>query len=194
MRKIFVIGNIGSGKSTFCKLLNEELTKLGRAVVSLDLDKVSLEISKNSQIVDALTKEFGKFEGREDLARIVFKDRDALKRLTDITHPMIYAQMLESFKRNEKMGADYTIVEETAYTGKNDKFAKHADILVCVICDDGLRQARCIEKGLHIVDFAQRQSFQMSQISMMQDADIIINNNNDAQSLREKVINFIESF
>lgn len=194
MKKIFVIGNIGSGKSTFSKMLVEELTNLGRAVVGIDLDKISLDVSKNSEVIKKITEKLGHFESREDLAKIVFKDRDALQRLTDITHPVIYAQMLEMFKSNEEMGADYVVVEETAYSGKDDRFARHADILVCVICDDGLRQSRCLEKGLHLVDFAQRSSFQMSQMSMMENADIIINNNNDATSLREKVINFIESF
>lgn len=194
MKNIFVIGNIGSGKSTFCKMLQEELEKLGRAVANVDLDKISVNVSRNKKIIEKITAEFGHFDSREDLAQIVFKDKETLDRLTDIVHPMVYAQMVAALKNNEDLGADYTIVEETAYSGKNDKFAKHADILVCVICDDGIRQARCIEKGVHLVDFAQRTSLQMSQIAMMEDADIIINNNNDAQSLREKVINFIESF
>ena len=194
MKKIFTIGNIGCGKSTFCKILEEELTKLGRAVAILDLDKIATGISKNAEIQKQIKAEFGEYETREDLARIVFKSKDALDKLNAITHPYIYEQMLTNFNNYEEMGTDYVIVEETAYQGENDRFARHADFLVCVICDEGLRQARCIEKGMHLMDFAQRTTLQPSQMSMMADADIIINNNNDAVGLREKVINFINSF
>ena len=194
MRKIFVIGNIGCGKSTFCKMLEEELTKLGRAVATINLDKIATGISKNAEIQEQIKAEFGEYETREDLARIVFKSKDALDKLNAIMHPIIYEQMLTNFNNYEEMGTDYVIVEETAYQGENDRFARHADFLVCVICDEGLRQARCIEKGMHLVDFAQRTTLQISQMSMMADADIIINNNNDAVGLREKVLNFINSF
>ena len=194
MRKIFVIGNIGCGKSTFCKMLEEELTKLGRAVAIVDLDKIAIGISKNADIRKQIIDEFGDYKDREDLARVVFKSKEALNRLNEITHPYIYEQMLLNFEKYEEMGTDYVIVEETAYQGTNDRFASHADILVCVICDEGLRQARCIEKGIHLMDFAQRTTLQPSQMSMMADADIIINNNNDASNLREKVNHFIESF
>ena len=194
MRKIFVIGNIGCGKSTFCKMLEEELTKLGRAVATINLDKIATGISKNAEIQEQIKAEFGEYETREDLARIVFKSKDALDKLNAIMHPIIYEQMLTNFNNYEEMGTDYVIVEESAYQGKNDRFARHADFLVCVICDEGLRQARCIEKGMHLVDFAQRTTLQISQMSMMADADIIINNNNDAVGLREKVLNFINSF
>ena len=194
MRKIFVVGNIGCGKTTFCKMLEEELTKLGRAVARLDLDNIALGIAKNVEIIQQIKDEFGDYKTREDLARIVFKSKDALDRLNEITHPYIYEQMLINFENYEEMGTDYVIVEETAYQGHEDRFARHADFLVCVICDEGLRQARCIEKGMHLVDFAQRTTLQVPQMSMMEDADIIINNNNDAVSLREKVIHFINSF
>lgn len=194
MRKIFVIGNIGCGKSTFCKMLEEELTDLGRAVAIVDLDKIAVGISKNAEIRKQIIEEFGEYKDREDLARVVFKSKEALESLNEITHPYIYEQMLLNFDKYEEMGTDYVIVEETAYQGKGDRFARHGDILVCVICDEGLRQARCIEKGIHLMDFAQRTTLQPSQMSMMEDADIIINNNNDAENLREKVNHFIESF
>ena len=194
MRKIFVIGNIGCGKSTFCKMLEEKLTEFGRAVAIVDLDKIAIAISKNADIRNQIIEEFGDYKDREDLARVVFKSKEALNRLNEITHPYIYEEMLVNFENYEEMGTDYVIVEETAYQGKNDRFVRHADILVCVICDEGLRQARCIEKGIHLMDFAQRTTLQPSQMSMMEDADIIINNNNDASSLHEKVNKFIESF
>ena len=126
MRKIFVIGNIGCGKSTFCKMLEEELTKLGRAVANVNLDKIAIGISKNSEIIEQIKETFGDYETREDLARIVFKSKDALEKLNKIMHPIIYEQMLENFKNYEEMGTDYVIVEETAYQGKNDRFARHA--------------------------------------------------------------------
>lgn len=175
-------------------MLEEELTKLGRAVATINLDKIATGISKNAEIQEQIKAEFGEYETREDLARIVFKSKDALDKLNAIMHPIIYEQMLTNFNNYEEMGTDYVIVEETAYQGENDRFARHADFLVCVICDEGLRQARCIEKGMHLVDFAQRTTLQISQMSMMADADIIINNNNDAVGLREKVLNFINSF
>ena len=187
MKRIFVIGSIGSGKSTICKMLQDELTERGFAAVGIDLDVIALAMSKNETVKQRICAEFGQFDTREDLAKIVFKDIDALTRLNEITHPYIYEQMIKNIDNYDEMGTDYVIVEETAYSGKGDRFAENADTLVCVICDDGLRQARCVEKGLPLVDFAQRTSLQVSQMTMMENADIIISNNNDAVELKEQV-------
>ena len=193
MKKIFVIGAIGGGKTTFCKMLEEQLTEMGYAAVGIDLDVIALALSKNPKVQKQICEEFGEYDTREDLAKLVFHDIEALTRLNQITHPYIYEQMKKNLKNYEEMGTDFVVVEETAYSGKNDKFAAHADVLVCVICDDGLRQARCIEKGLPLVDFTQRNSLQVSQIAMMENADFIINNNNDAEALKQKAKEVIES-
>lgn len=193
MKKIFVIGSIGGGKTTFCKMLQDELGERGFVAVGIDLDFIALSLSKNSKIQKQICDEFGQYDTREDLAKLVFHDIEALSRLNEITHPYIYEQMKQNLDNYEEMGTDFVIVEETAYSGKNDKFAKHADVLVCVICDDGQRQARCIEKGLPLVDFTQRNSLQVSQVAMMDDADFIVNNNGDSEALKAKVKEFVDT-
>ena len=193
MKKIFVIGSIGGGKTTFCKMLQDELTERGFVATGIDLDVIALSLSKNPKIQKQICDEFGQYDTREDLAKLVFQDIEALSRLNQITHPYIYDQMKLILNNNEEMGTDFVIVEETAYSGKNDRFANHADVLVCVVCDDSQRQARCIEKGLPLVDFTQRNSLQVSQISMMEDADFIINNNGDAEALKAKVKEFVDA-
>ncbi len=193
MKKIFVIGSIGGGKTTFCKMLQDELGERGFVAVGIDLDFIALSLSKNSKIQKQICDEFGQYDTREDLSKLVFHDIEALSRLNEITHPYIYEQMKQNLDNYEEMGTDFVIVEETAYSGKNDKFSKHADVLVCVICDDGQRQARCIEKGLPLVDFTQRNSLQVSQVAMMDDADFIINNNGDSEALKAKVKEFVDT-
>lgn len=193
MRKIFVIGNIGSGKSTFSKMLEDELNAQNYVATLIDLDKVSNAISSNKKIQEVIQSEFPECKSKEDLAKTIFRDKSSLDRLEGIIHPYVMEDMIKNFDNLEELGADFAIVEQTAYKGVSDKFTANADIIVCVICDDGLRQARSIERGIQLSDFIERTSMQLSQMTMMENADVIISNNDDAEGLRKQVLDFIDT-
>lgn len=101
---IGVTGTIASGKSTACRYLEEHY-----GMRRIDADQVGHEVTKSPEVVRELTKAFGKAildsAGKLDrrrLGRIVFRDPDSLKRLNEITHPVICQQIAEEIKRFRK--------------------------------------------------------------------------------------------
>lgn len=192
MQTIFIIGNIGVGKSTFSKVLLGQLVKRDYAAVSIDLDQITSIVLKRPEVIEKITARFGVYETHSELAKVVFKDKDSLSVLNEIVHPYVYEVMLEQMHTFKEQGADIVIIEETAFSGKKDGFARLADNIVCVIAEDSLRQARCIEKGMTLQDFEQRTNLQLGQMLMMECADFIVNNNDDTQHLIAEAEKFID--
>lgn len=88
---IGLTGGIGTGKST----VSSYLSKLGYTVI--DADKIAREVlKKGSQGLNEVRSLFGKAYIKEDgtlnrkkMRQCVFNDDQALKRLENITHPLI---------------------------------------------------------------------------------------------------------
>ncbi len=90
MRRIGLTGNIGSGKTTICRLFE----MLGIPVFYADIHarKLLLHVDVVEQIVGLFGPEIldGKNQiDRKKLAAIVFNDDNALKRLNAIIHPLV---------------------------------------------------------------------------------------------------------
>ncbi|MDO5329168.1 MAG: dephospho-CoA kinase [Coriobacteriia bacterium] len=157
--KFFVIGNIGSGKSTTAKMLSEKLNaKL------IDLDKLGHEaLDENKSLIEA---EFGKFNTRKDLAKIA-----DLKRLDEILYPFIYQKMMDSFSE------DNIVVEQTVY---EKKFIKHADKVVYVKTNEKIRKERSKNPNFDKLNNNQRHDLE-------QYADYVIENNGSLEDLEEAI-------
>ncbi len=107
--KVAVTGGIGSGKSTVCKIIEEE----GYKVYSCD--KTYSELFESGYFTEDFVKAFGSgvLDGdgklsRENISVIVFSDREKLKELDKITHPAIFKEM---FLKSEKSGESISFYE-----------------------------------------------------------------------------------
>mmetsp|Transcript_27263 Transcript_27263/g.62942 ORF Transcript_27263/g.62942 Transcript_27263/m.62942 type:complete len:1242 (+) Transcript_27263:167-3892(+) len=98
---IGVMGGIGAGKSTACRMLSEVIP-VGSATVHLEADIIARDLYKpGSELVEALAKEFGTTVIAEDgqinrpaLADIIFKDNEARHRLEQIVWPLTKQEIL----------------------------------------------------------------------------------------------------
>lgn len=97
-KKYAITGGIGSGKSTVCNIIKQ----LGYRVVSCD--EVYKRLLYEDSFVKMLSNEFGDVldcNGRIDkskLSAIVFENREKLKRLNKITHPIIMQRALKEME------------------------------------------------------------------------------------------------
>lgn len=177
MKNIFVIGNIGSGKSAFVTLLSQALNQCNKNVNVLDLDKIGHEVLSDNNVKNLLLTKLGNFSNRQDLALIVFKDKQKLNELNNIVRPYIYKKMLNLLEIAKKDNFEYTIIEQSVYTGHNDIFAKNADYLISVVADFDIRMSRCLKRDMTKNDFEARNNVQIDTKIFLKNADCVITNN-----------------
>lgn len=95
-KKIAITGGIGSGKSAVCEIVRS----LGYPVYSAD--ETYHALLKDEELLSSLQREFGVVENgmlnRQKLASIVFSDPQALKKLNEITHPLVMQRLLASMR------------------------------------------------------------------------------------------------
>lgn len=191
MKKILSIGNIGSGKSTFSDLLCELLNSGSSTCDYLDLDCVGHAAYKDLNFMQKLEQVFGNGVTKESISKIVFSDMDKLHQLNTLFEPYIYEQM-QDFINNSK--ADYVIIEESAFSGADDKFAAIADVIVYVDSKPEIRAQRWIDKGHTLDDFEKRNSSQLTGQEIKKVADFVIENNTDLDNLKEQAVDLIKKF
>ena len=142
MLSVGLTGGIGSGKSTVAA----ELARLGAVVV--DADRIAREVVEpGTPGLAAVAAEFGPEVLRPDgsldrpaLAARVFADPAALRRLGEITHPLVAA---ESRRRQEVAPPGAVVVHDVPLIVENG-LADQYDVVVVVGADEDTRTARLV--------------------------------------------------
>ena len=135
---IGITGPSGAGKSTVTQYLNKEY-----GFFVIDADKISREITaKGSKVLIEIADEFGYSyitdDGeldRKKLAKLVFSDKEKLKKLNEITHKHIVEKRELLVKNNFNAIIDAPLLFETSLDVMCDK-------IILVLCDE----AKCIER------------------------------------------------
>ncbi len=115
MKVIGLTGGIGTGKSTVARFLAE----LGAR--TMDLDQTGHEVLREAAILKDLVQAFGDgildVEGQVDRAKLgalVFNDPAELRKLSDITHPVIDARAGAFIDEARKDGFRVVVLEAAA--------------------------------------------------------------------------------
>ena len=192
MQLINVIGNIGSGKSTFTDILKSCLLETNLNVLVVDLDEIGHEVLKDEKVLNELMLEFGNFDNNKELANKAFADIANTKKLNEITHKHILNKFLKILQEIKQKNVDYVLIEETACTGKDDAFIKLADTIICVYAHYEIRKKRCISRGMTKIDFKNRVAIQQNYEVLQDLADITVNNSGTSQQLKERCKEIVE--
>ena len=113
MLKIAITGGAGSGKSTVARMFGE----LGAPVLDADAaarDAVAVGTPAWQELRRLFGEEYFQPDGeldRAQMARLVFADPEALKRLNDIVHPRVAQEIQTRLKELEQQGAPLALVE-----------------------------------------------------------------------------------
>lgn len=161
MKLLGLTGGVGMGKSACAQLLRWR----GAAVV--DTDELARELVEPGQpalreIAAAFGHEFLDAEGRlrrEELARLVFADADARRRLEAILHPRIQeawrAQVAGWRAEGKPLGV--VVIPLLFETGAEREF----DAVICVACSAETQRQRLLARGWSLEQIEQRIAAQM---------------------------------
>jgi dephospho-CoA kinase len=147
MKTFGLTGGIGMGKSAVTKILCE------RGVPVVDTDLLAHQIVQpGSPILEKIRREFGNEivgpDGRlrrDELAKIIFADATARKKLEDIMHPPIRELWLAQIEqwRGEQKPFAIVVIPLLFETSAEKNF----DAIVCVACSAETQRQRLLQRG-----------------------------------------------
>lgn len=188
MIKVGVTGGIGSGKTTFCKKLEE----LGAFVLFADDFAKDLMIS-DIELISSIKKVFGKesyFEdgslNKEHLALEAF-EKNRVNELNAIVHPILWKRIEELSEQKEREGSE-VFVKEAAILLQNGR-PDNIDCVVLLLSDEKERINRAVNRDKsNISRIKDRINKQPDFNSKIEFADFVIENNGTIEELKNKAI------
>jgi len=182
--KIAITGGIASGKSSVCKLFEEQ----GAFVVSCDAIVHEL-LSPGTEISEKVSTLLGiqeEVDFRKKIAEQVFKDSRMLVELEKILHPATLYKIKTLFKEAlTKENYTYFVVEiPLLFEIRNEDFY---DIVITVIADEPLAKERFKKAGFSYEDYERRMKRQMPQEEKAVRSDYVIKNNGSLKDLKKQV-------
>jgi len=188
---IGILGGIGSGKTTAAR----EFAKLGCAVI--DADEIAHELLDEPAIKERIVSLFGRAvlgdEGRisrDELAAVVFSDREKLDSLCGILHPPVLAEterLLERYEADAEVKAivlDMPLLVEIGWD-------KRCERLIFVDCDEKKRRKRLQNAGksgfFNKNQLKSRENFQIPLDKKAEIADDVVDNNSDCSALVRQI-------
>ena len=193
MTIIGITGSIGSGKTTAAKIFSRHY------FTRIDADEIAHEIIKKKSVAyRRIIKEFGnavldenKNIDRKKLGNIVFGDKEKLKELNLIMHPMIIQEVKNKIKKiknkcgdNAKIIIDAPLLLETKTKYLVDK--------IVVVKSNRKNIIKRLNKKYLKEKIEKILNAQMPLGVKLKQADFVIDNNKDLNHLEKQVKNIIK--
>ncbi len=183
---IGLTGGIGCGKTCATNFFAD----LGVDII--DTDKISQELTQSGgAAIDLIKKTFGDnlvtINGaldRTKMRELVFSDRTAKQKLEAILHPLIYDEVSRRIKQSK---SPYTIVAIPLFFETTD-YREIIQRVLVIDCDEEKQVVRTMARS-KLNEHAVRaiMATQVSRQQRLQEADDIIINNDDMDSLHQKI-------
>lgn len=186
---IGLIGGIAAGKSAVARAFGD----FGLGVV--DADRVAREVVAAPAIRRALRAAFGDgiFTGddldRAALARRVFGDAQARRRLEEITHPAIRAEIMDALRSHLAAGRSAVLDAPLLLEGG---LVESCHWVVFVDTPLSVRQARARDRGWADDELARREAAQLSVDVKSRAAHATIENGGSLTETRRQVAAFLQ--
>lgn len=194
MKKIFVIGGMGAGKSMVTKVLVEA------GLPSIDLDEVGHEVLTLDYVVSDLVKAFGEdildesgAVNRSALAAKAFVDKRHTSLLNSITMPRIeerFADRVDELSREH----DAVVIEYSTFRSREMSLASSADCVIAVLAPVETRVARAVAAGWDEEDVRRRIARQITDGERIEAADVVFHNDSTPEELRRQVASWWNEF
>ena len=186
---VAITGGISTGKST---AINYILMK-GYEVV--DLDEIGHNVLDLSSVRSVLVTKFGsdildntgKID-RKNLGKAVFKNKESLQYLNEVTHPIIYEKAKEAIEKSEDniVFLEIPLLFETK--SGFPEFYEMIDEVWVISCKESIQTSRLmIREKITLEDAQKKIKSQMSLRVKERLGNVIIYNNSDIYNLYEEI-------
>ena len=189
MKKLFIIGGMGAGKSTARKALVDE------GLPFIDLDKVGHDVLMWDTVKEELVETFGEDildkDGeviRPALAKKAFVSPAETRKLNRITMPRIEDAYTERLVELEREGHEAVVVEYSVFKSRASSLAYSADVVMAVLAPLDLRIERAVASGFEESDVRRRIAQQITDADRIEAADVVFNNDGTPDELRNQVL------
>ena len=170
MKKLFIIGGMGAGKSTARKALVEQ------GLPNIDLDQVGHDVLLWDTVKSELVETFG-----EDIL-------GADGELNRITLPRIEEAFTDRVAELEAEGHKAVVVEHSVFKNRQTSLAYDADVVIAVLAPIDLRIERAVKSGWDETDVRRRIAQQITDADRIEASDVVFNNDGTPEEMRNKVL------
>lgn len=188
-----ITGPIGSGKSTVSKYFAE------KEILVLDADQISRDVTAaEGAAIDEIEAEFGpkailsdRSLNRAYMADVVFKDNRKLDQLSAIIHKQVFIVMDKVLEEQKKLKTKLVVLDVPIPVNKG--FVDHCDQIWAVTCEDHIRLARLLDRGMSKEDALRRIAVQMTNDEYAALGDHVIDNSGTTDELNEQIEKLIKT-
>lgn len=195
MKKLFIIGGMGAGKSSATKALAHvglpciDLDKVGHDILKWDTVKHELVATFGSDILS----ETGEID-RKVLAQKAFVSAAETRKLNRITMPRIEEAYTDCLAELEAAGCEAVVIEYSVFKSRQDSLAYSADVVIAVVAPLEARIARAVAAGFDESDVRARIARQITDADRIVAADVVFNNDGTPEELCRNVLVWWDSY